>query len=220
MSRAIPQTSISVCSVTENCLIAAYLGQLLSADQRLNPLSWERFNRLSSTCRRDTVFLIDQCGSATPLCECLKKLRGDCPNAKFLVLDHQKSNEEILRLLILGAHGYVANANVSNALTRAILCVAAGQLWVPQEVLQEFLCEAGRILRKDARHRQTTTPREDEILELVRRRLSNREIADLLEIRVSTVKFHVSNIFSKMHASSRRELADVPFRKLETILTH
>jgi len=40
----------------------------------------------------------------------------------------------------------------------------------------------------------------------VRRRLSNREIADLLQIRVSTVKFHLSNILSKMHANNRREL--------------
>jgi NarL family two-component system response regulator LiaR len=120
----------------------------------------------------------------------------------------------------MGAQGYVAHANVSHVLARAILNIAAGQLWVSQEVLQEFLSEVGRILRKDIHHRQSTTPREDEILELVRRRLSNKEIADLLEIRVSTVKFHISNIFSKMHASSRRELADGSFRKLGRMLAH
>ena len=220
MSRAISQTPVSVCCVTENCLVEAYLGQLLGADRRFRPLNWERYTRLSPTCRRDTVFLVDQCGLDTPLCECLKKLRGDCANAKFLVLGYEKSKEEILRLLVMGAQGYVAHENVSDALARAILCVAAGQLWVPPQVLQEFLCEVGHILRKDVHHRQTPTPREGEILELVRRRLSNREIADLLKIRVSTVKFHVSNIFSKLHASSRRELADAPFRKLGRILTH
>jgi len=219
MSRAISQTPISVCFVTENCLVAAYLGQLLGADRRFRSRNWERYARLSPTCRRDTVFVIDQCGLDTPLGECLRKLRGDCTNAKFLVLDFEKSREQVLRLLVMGAQGYVAHANVSHFLARAILCVAAGQLWVSQEVLREFLFEVGRILRKDVHHRQTTTPREDEILELVRRRLSNREIADLLQIRVSTVKFHISNIFSKMHASRRRELADAPFRKLRRILT-
>jgi DNA-binding NarL/FixJ family response regulator len=113
----------------------------------------------------------------------------------------------------------MAHPNVPDSLGRAIQCVGVGQLWVPQDVLKEFLCEVGRILRKDIYERQTTTPREAEILELVRRRLSNREIADLLKIRVSTVKFHVSNIFSKMHASSRRDLAVAPFRKFERSLT-
>lgn len=220
MFRAVLQTPISVCCVTENCLAEAYLGQVLGADRRFRALNWERYTRLSPAGRKDTVFVIDQCGLDAPLYEFLKKLRSDCSNAKFLVLDYEKSKEEILRLLTMGAQGYVAHASVPDALCRAILCVAAGQLWVPQQVLKEFLSEVGRILRKDVHHRQSTTPREDEILELVRKRLSNREIADLLKIRVSTVKFHVSNIFSKMHASSRRELAHTPFRKLGRILTH
>ena len=219
MSRAAPQTPISVCCVTENCLAEAYIGQLLGADRHFRLIDQGRYTQLSTTCQRDTVFVIDECGVSTPLCECLKKLRSDSVNAKFLVLDYEKGKREILRLLVIGAHGYVAHTNVPDSLGRAIQCVAGGRLWVPQEVLQEFLCEVGRILRKDIYDRQTTTPREDEILELVRKRLSNREIADLLKIRVSTVKFHVSNIFSKMHASSRRELAVAPFRKFERILT-
>lgn len=82
------------------------------------------------------------------------------------------------------------------------------------EALHDFLSEVGSVLRKDARARQTTTRREDEILELVRRRLSNREIADLLQIRVSTVKFRLSNILSKLHARNRHDLADKTSPKL------
>ena len=75
------------------------------------------------------------------------------------------------------------------------------------------------MLRKDARDRQTTTARENEILELVRVRLSNKEIAELLQIRVSTVKFHLSNILSKMQAKSRRDLRAVPSEQLWKMLT-
>ncbi len=219
MSRAISQTPVAVCCVTENCLVQAYLLGLLRANSRFRLLNWERYARVSPTGWQDTVFVIDQCGLDIPLCECLKKLRSVFVNPKFLVLDYEKSRQEILRLLIMGTQGFVAHSTVSEVLSRAILRVAAGQLWVPPEVLQEFLCEIGHILRKDLQ-RQTTTPREGEILELIRKRLSNREIADLLKIRVSTVKFHVSNIFSKMHATSRRELAADPFRKFGRILTN
>jgi len=50
------------------------------------------------------------------------------------------------------------------------------------------------------------TERESEIMEFLKKRHSNAEIARHLGIRNSTVKFHVSNLFSKLDVSSRREL--------------
>lgn len=219
MSHPISRTVLHVCSVAQNSLAEAYLVQLLRAHRHLCPLNLEQYARLSPTKRKHTVFVIDQCGLEVPLCECLKQLRENCLNAKFLVLDYEKSNEEIVRLLVMGAHGYVPHAAVSRSIIPAILSIAAGQLWVTPEVLQEFLVEVGRALRNDSRPRQTTTPREEEILELVRRRLSNREIADLLQIRVSTVKFHLSNILSKLHASNRHELTEAPSARLWRMLS-
>lgn len=103
----------------------------------------------------------------------------------------------------MGTEGFAAHSNVSEALSRAILCVAVGQRSYPSEGYSK------------ANHYSS----EGDILELIRKRVSNREIADLLKIRVSTVKFQVSNIFSKMHAPGRRELAADPFSKLGRILT-
>ena len=214
MSRIASQAPLRVCSVGQNCLAEAYLRQLLFTDRHLRAFSVREYARLSPASRKNIVFVIDQCGLEIPLCECLRQLREDCLNAKFLVMDHEKSREEIVRLLFMGAHGYVPHADVSGTLVRAIFLVAAGHLWVTPEVLHNFLSEVGSVLRKDARARQTTTRREDEILELVRRRLSNREIANLLQIRVSTVKFHLSNILSKLHARNRHELTDTSSTKL------
>jgi len=149
-----------------------------------------------------------------PLYECLKHLRDQCSDAKFLVMDHQKSKEDIVRILIMGAHGYIPHALPSSTLVRAITYVASDQLWIPADVLPDFLREVNSTLHKNAHGRQTTTPREDEILELVRRRLSNTEIAQVLEIRVSTVKFHISNILSKMHATNRRQQVEAASRNL------
>jgi DNA-binding NarL/FixJ family response regulator len=208
MSRAISQVPLQVCLVAQNCLVQAYLRRLLQKNRHLHPLSLEQYTRLSPIDRRDTLFVLDECGLEVPLCECLRQLREHCSNAKFILLDDEKSKEEIVRLLVIGAHGYVSHADVQRTLIPAILSVAKNQLWVPEEVLPLFLLEVGRVLRKDIYPRQTTTPRENEILELVRRRLSNREIAELLRIRVSTVKFHLSNILSKVHASNRRELVE------------
>jgi NarL family two-component system response regulator LiaR len=206
MSHSTSRGFLHVCPVTQNSLAEAYLVQLLRSHRRLCPLNLREYARISPTDRKDTVFAIDQCGLDVPFCECVKQLRAACLNPKFLVVDREKSTEEIVRLLAFGAHGYIQDNDVSRSIIHAILGIAEGHLWVTPEVLREFLLQAGRALRKDGHDRQTTTPREDEILELVRRRLSNREIANMLQIRVSTVKFHLSNILSKMHANNRRDL--------------
>jgi DNA-binding NarL/FixJ family response regulator len=214
MSRAISRAFLQVCSVAQNCLAEAYLDQLLRADSRIYPLNLKQYAQLSPTRRMNIIFVIDQCGLEIPLCECLRQLRDHSSNARFLVLDDQKSKEEIVRILVMGAHGYVSHTDTPDTLIRAVFSIAANQLWVPHDVLPEFLREVSKTLRKHTQARQATTPREDEILELVRRRLSNREIADLLQIRVSTVKFHLSNILSKLHVNNRHELTEPTSQKL------
>lgn len=190
----------------QNGLAEAYLEQLLRKDPRICLLTLKHFGQLSPIRRRGVLFVIDQCGLEITFCECLRQLRNHALDARVLVLDNQKSTEEIIRILLMGAHGYVSHPDVSRALIPAVISIARNQLWIPPEVLPDFLREVSSVLRKDNRARQTTTPREDEILELVRRRFSNREIAEFLQIRVSTVKFHLSNILSKSHAKNRHEL--------------
>ncbi len=198
MGQIFPRAAVKVCVVAQNCLVEAYLCQVLKRHRLIRALTLKQFMLSSPLQRRNTVFIVDQCGLEVPLAECLRHLRPRSVDPRFLILDHAKSKDGIVHLLAMGAHGYVPHAEVSQALVRAIFFVAANELWVP--------------------HDQATTPREEEILELVRMRLSNREIAELLQIRVSTVKFHVSNIFSKMHAKSRRDLRSVPSEQLSRML--
>jgi NarL family two-component system response regulator LiaR len=209
--------AVQVCVVAQNCLVEAYLCHVLKAERLIRALNLKQFMLASPLQRRNTVFVIDQCGLEMPLGECLRHLRPRSSDPRFLILDHEKSNDGIVHLLAMGAHGYVPHVEVSRVLVRAIFLVAANEFWVPPDAFREFLREVASVLRKDARGRQTTL-REKEILELVRLRLSNREIAELLHIRVSTVKFHLSNILSKMQAKSRRDLRAVPSEQLSRML--
>lgn len=208
MSRVDSPTIIQVCSVAQNCLARAYLEQLLRSRSGIYPLKLKECLHCSPSRGKGIVFVIDHFGFKMPLYDCLKQLRSRCPDAKFLVLDQHKSKEEIVRILLMGAHGYIPHAAAPSMLVRAVVSLAANQLWVPPEVLSEFLREVNGLLNKRGQARQTTTPRENEILELMRRRLSNQEIAHLLEISVSTVRFHVSNVLSKLRAKNRRELTE------------
>lgn len=209
MSRPSRRKPLTVCYLARNYLAEAYLEQLLRREREIRPIPLKHYSRLSPARRRGLIFVIDQCGLEVPLCEYVKHIRDNCTGAKFVVLDHAKTQDDIVRLLILGIQGYVPHEEARSTLVRAVFAVADKRLWVLPDVFQKFLAEVGSVLRhKGGEARHSTTPREEEILELVRRRLSNREIADLLQIRVSTVKFHLSNILSKLHASSRHELTE------------
>ena len=210
-------SAVQVCVVAPNCLVEAYLCQVLKGERLIRALNLKQFMLASPRQRRNTIFVVDQCGLGMPLSECLRHLRPRSQDSRFLILDHEKSRDGIVHLLTIGAHGYVPHAEVPRVLVRAIFRVAANELWVPPDAFGDFLREAACVLQKDGRGRQTTL-REKEILELVRLRLSNREIAELLRIRVSTVKFHLSNILSKMHAKCRRDLRALPSEPLSRML--
>jgi DNA-binding NarL/FixJ family response regulator len=210
--------SVRVCLIAESCLAEGYLRNLLREYSEVEAISLRQYAHLSPIERARTIFVIDLCGLEVPLYECLEELRARSPSAKFLLLGNEKSREELLRLLSMGAQGYVPYPGVARNLAKAIFSVAANRLWVSHEVLQAFLNAGASALHKDGHARNTATPRENQILELVRRRLSNREIAERLQIQVSTVKFHLSNIFSKMYASSRGELMEAPSSQVSRTL--
>jgi DNA-binding NarL/FixJ family response regulator len=160
-----PRAAVKVCVVAQNCLVEAYLCQVLKRHRLIRALTLKQFMLSSPLQRSNTVFIVDQCGLEVPLAECLRHLRPRSVDPRFLILDHAKSKDGIVHLLAMGAHGYVPHAEVSQALVRAIFFVAANELWVPHDAFREFLSEAASVLRKDARSPQATTPREEEILE-------------------------------------------------------
>lgn len=205
------------CVIAESPLAEAYLRQLLAKGHVLT-IPLEQLPHLPPSKRTNTVFVIDRFGLELPLSECLRRLVKRFPDARFLVLDQERSTDEIVGFLIMGAHGYVTHDQVLDLLPQAIFHVAAARLWVPVEAFQAFLCEAGSVLHKRHLGGPITTPREHEIVELVRRRLSNREIAELLQIRLSTVKFHISNILSKMDLGSRQDLTEIPSPRMRILL--
>ena len=89
----------------------------------------------------------------------------------------------------------------------------------PEELLDESISQLWfsppvivRWMRFDERRRASAlhvslTQREREVMEFLLRRLSNKEIATILRISETTVKFHVGHIFKKLHISSRQELS-------------
>ncbi len=122
------------------------------------------------------------------------------------MVDRAQPDEEIMLLIRLGFHGFVEHSMVNESLAAAVRTVAAGRLWISDELMHMYMRTAAEGEHSAADRRPLPTSREIEVLELVRQRLSNREIATLLAISESTVKYHLSSILAKFGVSRRRDL--------------
>jgi DNA-binding NarL/FixJ family response regulator len=148
------------------------------------------------------VFIIDREGIDLPLSECLDVLRKRHPNAKFVILDEDQPLEETAGLLSLGVHGFVSYAKIDEQLSQAVARLAQGELWFASNVLEAYARRSIASLKTV----NGITQRERQVIDLVKRRLSNKEIGEVLNIHESTVKFHLSNIFSKLQVKKRSDL--------------
>jgi DNA-binding NarL/FixJ family response regulator len=138
------------------------------------------------------------------------RCRASAPGSKFLALlpPGDTGHAEKTRLFSWGLDGFVElHKTWQRELSQAIRSILKGQLWVPPEVLLAFVKQAKALLDAQLLHGHFLTAREAEILQLLMRRLTNKEISTALNISERTVKFHVSNILSKLQLEDRRGLS-------------
>lgn len=114
---------------------------------------------------------------------------------------------EELQSLLLGISGIVYMLpSMQKELPKAIESVRQGRFWVGRHALAEFIKKINPTSHKDSSSSNDLTVREEQVLCLLNKGFSNRQIASALNISERTVKFHVSNILHKRKLKNRRTL--------------
>jgi two-component system NarL family response regulator len=126
------------------------------------------------------------------------------PKARVIVLSTYGGDENIFRAFQAGARAYFLKDVKGQDLVQAIRAVHAGQRPLPPEI-------ADRLLERMPR--TALSSRESEILTLIARGRSNKEIAAGLSISEGTVRVHASNIFAKLGCSDRAQAVSEAFRR-------
>lgn len=128
--------------------------------------------------------------------EAIKMIRTKHPDAKIIILTNFDSDEDIQQGLSAGAFGYLLKDASPDELVETIRTVYAGQKRVPQHLLDKI---------QQRKYLPALSPRELNVLELMKNGKSNRAIGVELGITESTVKSHVKNILIKMGVNDRTQ---------------
>lgn len=123
-------------------------------------------------------------------------LRGEFADARVLVISNYDGDEDIHQALAAGAMGYLFKSVVEDELIDAIRELYAGRQYLPRSV-------AARL--DENRSAVPLTRREDEILDLLGKGLSNRELGQVLGVSEDTIKTHLKSLFRKLGVADRAE---------------
>ncbi|OAS22080.1 DNA-binding response regulator [Paenibacillus oryzisoli] len=143
------------------------------------------------------------------------ELRRRMPDLAILILTMHDDDEYLFRAIHVGASGYILKSAPHEELLTAIRSVAAGNAYLYPTATKRLMNEYIEQL-KQGEHVDTfgsLSEREREVLALIAKGFSNREIAEQLVISVKTVESHKSNVMEKLGLKTRPELVKYAAKK-------
>ena len=157
------------------------------------------------------VLLLDVGLSDDETLRIAKDLVRQAPEMRIIVMDLIPVTEEILELVNAGVSGFVMKDASFDEFVATVRAVAAGDKVLPPRMTESLFAQ----IAKESRGRKSQevldavrmTPRELEVIELIGEGLSNKEIAQRLNIAAHTVKSHVRNVMEKLALHTRLQIA-------------
>lgn len=192
-----PGAPITILAADDHPLIREGLEAVLASqpDLQLVELVSNGREALEAYRRRQTdVVLMDLRMPEMDGVAAIRAIIAEFPDARIIALTTYGGDQDIYRALSAGARGYLVKDMLRTEVLRVIRSVHAGQRGIPQAVaasLAEFT------------PRRDLTPREQDVLELMAKGLSNKEIAAVIGREESTVKVHVKSILDKLEVGDR-----------------
>lgn len=132
------------------------------------------------------------------------QLKREFPDARVIILSSFEGHDNIYRCVQAGARSYLAKSGSLTELLQAIRTVYKGQTYLPPDI-------AARLMER--MQMPELSARELEVLSLLVKGLSNKEIAAKLFVAETTVKDHVSKLLLKLHVNDRTQACTVAIQR-------
>ncbi|MGO4272453.1 response regulator [Paenibacillus sp. TAF58] len=143
------------------------------------------------------------------------ELRRLMPDLAILILTMHDDDEYLFRAIHVGASGYILKSAPHEELLTAIRSVAAGNAYLYPTATKRLMNEYIERLKQGENTDtfESLSEREKEVLALIAKGFSNKEIAEQLIISVKTVESHKSNVMEKLGLKTRPELVKFAVKK-------
>lgn len=144
--------------------------------------------------------------------ETTRRLKAASPSTRVIVLTSFADDNKVFPAIKAGAISYLLKDISPEELAQAIRAAQRNEAVLHPEVAAKLMQEFSAPRANEAPVDQLT-PREMDVLRLIAKGKSNKEIADNLIVSEKTIKTHVSNILSKLHLADRTQVAIYALRQ-------
>jgi two-component system response regulator NreC len=161
--------------------------------------------RLCSELHPDVV-LMDVSMSGLNGIETTRQLKEISPQSRVLALTVHEDEGVLREMIRAGAFGYIIKRAAESELIQAIRVISQGHMYVHPELTSALLKDISPHAATGQTDKDTLTPREIDVLLLLARGYTNRQIAQELSLSQRTIEGHRSSLVGKLGFSSRVEL--------------
>ena len=153
------------------------------------------------------VVLIDSnildCGSN----EATREIKKSSPQVRVAVLTDSENERELFSAIESGATGYLQKDTKVEDLVKSIDLIGKGEVVVSPPLAEKLVGKFASMRQREAEEPTGLTDREVEIVKLLAKGLTNKEMAETLFVAENTVKVHIKNILEKLQLRNRQQLA-------------
>lgn len=162
-----------------------------------------------ATALRPDVLLLDlemddACGA-----DALSRLRDTDADLPTIVFTAYDNDWRVVEAVKIGLQGYLVKGTPPENIMEAVRVVYGGGTFLDPRVASKVLGQVGRHADRRNANNRFLTEREKSVLRLLAQGKRNKEISRVLFISERTVKFHMSALLKKLHASNRTEAVKV-----------
>ena len=137
--------------------------------------------------------------------EIARRVSAALPVIQIIMLTASEDQDDLMKALKAGVRGYILKGVSAKDLANAVRHVASGGTYISPEMASTLLMEFSKPNPPDPF--SELTERENQILKLVAKGLTNREIGEQIYLAEKTIKHYMTNILQKLHVRSRVEAA-------------
>jgi len=197
---------IKVGIIEDDMFVRNELVNILKDSSKLQPVIWsesaENFIKYS---KEDIDFILLDIGlPGMSGIEAIPKIKSKLPKAEIVILSSFKNNDIIFKALRAGASGYILKDSALEQIEQTLLNLEKGIPALSPAIARRMInyFTQKKVVIRDVR----LTNKETEVLQFLVNGLSYKLIADKLSVSINSVRYHVKNIYKKLHINSRPEL--------------